>query len=246
MTGPKNLAHMRDVCTLTKRVLDYITPHVVAGITTNKLNELCEDYTQSLGAESAPLNYHGFPKSICTSVNHVVCHGIPDERVLKNGDIVNIDVTLKKMYDGVYHYGDSSRMFLIGDVAKRQQYLCTITKQCLDEAIKIVKPGQKFSEIGRIIETIARQSGFSVVREYCGHGIGTEFHMEPQILHYVNDLPDIMEEGMTFTIEPMLNEGGATTVLLEDGWTVITKDKKKSAQYEHTVLVTGDGYEVLT
>ena len=242
----KNLDHMRDICSLTSQVLDYISPFVVAGVTTNRLNDLCEEYTRLLGTESAPLNYHGFPKSICTSVNHVICHGIPDDIPLKDGDIVNIVVTLKKQYDGVYHYGDSSRMFLIGNVKRRHVYLCEVTKRCLDEAIKIVKPGEKFSEIGRIIESIANQSGFSVVREYCGHGIGTEFHADPQILHYKNDMTIVMEEGMTFTIEPMLNEGKSSSILLEDGWTVIAKDRKFSAQYEHTVLVTNNGYEVLT
>jgi methionyl aminopeptidase len=246
MNDSKNIEHMRDICSLTKQVLDHISPFVVAGVTTNRLNDLCEEYTRSLEAESAPLNYHGFPKSICTSVNHVICHGIPDDIPLKDGDIVNIDVTLKKQYDGVYHYGDSSRMFTIGNVKRRHVYLCEVTKRCLDEAIKIVKPGQKFSEIGRTIEAIAVQSGFSVVREYCGHGIGTEFHMAPQILHYRNDLDDVMEEGMTFTIEPMLTEGKASNLLLEDGWTVITKDRKFSAQYEHTILITRSGYEVLT
>lgn len=242
----KNVDSMKDVCRLTRMVLDYISPFVVEGVTTNKLNDLCEDYTRSLGAESAPLNYHGFPKSICTSINHVVCHGIPDDAPLKSGDIVNVDVTLKKKYDGIYHFGDSSRMFLIGDVKRRHEYLCEVTKLCLEEAVKICGPGKKFSDIGKRIESIATQSGFSVVREYCGHGIGTEFHMEPQILHYKNDSDDVMMEGMTFTIEPMLNEGKNGTKLLEDGWTVITKDKKFSAQYEHTVLITKDGYEVLT
>jgi methionyl aminopeptidase len=242
----KNIDAMRDVCSLTKSVLDYITPFVVEGVTTNHLNDLCENYTKSLGAESAPLNYLGFPKSICTSVNHVICHGIPDDTPLKDGDIVNIDITLKKKYNGVYHYGDSSRMFCIGNVKRRHQYLCEVTKLCLDEAIKVVGPGKKFNEIGKKIESIASQSGFSVVREYCGHGIGTEFHMEPQILHYKNDIDGSMEDGMTFTIEPMLNEGKSSTVLLDDKWTVITKDKKFSAQYEHTILITKDGYEVLT
>lgn len=242
----KNIEAMRDVCSLTRQVLDYITPFVVEGVTTDYLNNLCEDYTRSIGAESAPLNYHGFPKSICTSVNNVVCHGIPNNIVLKDGDIVNIDVTLKKKYHGVYHFGDSSRMFLIGNVKRRHQYLCEITKLCLDEAIKIIGPENKFSDIGKKIESIATQSGFSVVREYCGHGIGTEFHMEPQILHYKNDGNEIMKEGMTFTIEPMLNEGKSTVVVLDDGWTVVTKDKKFSAQYEHTVLITKSGYEILT
>ena len=218
----KNNDSMRDVCLLTKQVLDYITPFVVEGVTTNQLNDLCENYTQSLGAESAPLHYLGFPKSICTSVNHVVCHGIPNDIPLKNGDIVNIDVTLKKKYNDIYHYGDSSRMFLVGNVKRRHQYLCEVTKLCLDESIKVIGPGKKFSEIGKKIESIATQSGFSVVRDYCGHGIGTEFHTEPQILHYKNIVEDVMEEGMTFTIEPMLNEGKLDTVLLEDKWTVVT------------------------
>lgn len=242
-----NIDAMRDVCGLAKQLLDYISPFVVAGITTNELDRLCEVYTVNiLQAESAPLNYEGYPKSICTSINKVVCHGIPDETQLKEGDIVNIDVTVKKMYDGVYHYGDTSKMFMIGRVHPRHKFLCEITLESLNRAIEIVKPGVPFSKIGHTIEKIAKNAGFSVVRDFCGHGIGTEFHTQPQILHYSNNLPGVIESGMIFTIEPMLNEKDSKTKILEDKWTAITRDGGYSAQYEHTILVTDDGCEVLT
>lgn len=238
---------MRDICSLTKKLLDYISPYVVEGVTTQHINDLCEDYTTTvLYAESAPFNYKGFPKSICTSVNNVICHGIPSDYVLKNGDIINVDVTLKKKYNDVYHFGDSSKMFLIGDVKQRHKYLCDITEKCLYAGIECVKDGNSFSLIGKTIERIAISSGFSVVKEYCGHGIGTEFHMEPSILHYKNDGKQIMKEGMIFTIEPMLNELSSKNKVMSDGWTVKTRDGGYSAQFEHTILVTKNGYEVLT
>lgn len=242
-----NIDAMRDVCSRTARLLDYITPHVVVGITTNQLNELCEQYTLGvLEAESAPLNYKGYPKSICTSKNSVICHGIPDDLPLRNGDIVNVDVTLKKKYNDVYHYGDSSRMFMIGKVHPRHRYLCEITNKALMSAIAVVKNGVLFSEIGRVIENIASNAGFSVVRDFAGHGIGTEFHTAPTVLHYKNNDATVMRSGMIFTIEPMLNERGYKSKTLEDGWTTITRDGGYSAQWEHTILVTDSGCEILT
>lgn len=242
-----NIDAMRDVCSRTKKLLDYITPYVVAGVTTNQLNDMCEKYTTDvLGAESAPLNYKGYPKSICTSKNSVICHGIPDDTPLRQGDIINIDVTLKKKYDGVYHYGDSSRMFMFGKVHPRHRYLCEITYKALMSAIDILKDGVELKEIGRIIESIASSSGFSVVREFAGHGIGTEFHTSPTILHYKNNETEIMRSGMIFTIEPMLNERDHKCKTLSDGWTTITRDGGYSAQWEHTVLITDTGCEVLT
>jgi methionyl aminopeptidase len=243
----KEIENMRVVCNLAKQLLDYISPFVIEGTTTNHLNDLCEEYTVNvLSAESAPLNYHGYPKSICTSINNVVCHGIPNDNKLKNGDIINIDVTIKKLVNGAYFYGDASKMFMIGNVHPRHKFLCQITKECLDNAIKEVKDGALFSKIGEVIEKTATSAGFSVVRDFCGHGIGTEFHTEPQILHYKNDRVEIMNEGMIFTIEPMVNERGYKTKVMEDGWTAITRDGGFSAQYEHTILVTKNGCEVLT
>lgn len=242
-----NVEAMRDVCRRTKLLLDYISPFVQSGITTNQLNDLCEKYTvEVLECESAPFGYKGYPKSICTSKNNVVCHGIPDDIPLKEGDIVNIDVTLKKAYDGVYHYGDSSRMFLIGKVHPRHRYLCEITQQSLMSAINIVKPGVPLNKIGEVIETYARTAGFSVVKDFAGHGIGTEFHCEPTISHCKNNDSRLIQSGMTFTIEPMLNEKSYKTKILEDGWTAITRDGGYSAQWEHTILVTDNGCDILT
>lgn len=242
-----NIDAMRDICSRTKQLLDYITPYVQIGVTTNHLNELCERYTTTvLEAESAPLGYKGYPKSICTSKNSVICHGIPDDVPLRNGDIINVDVTLKKQYDGVYHYGDSSRMFMLGKVHPRHKYLCDITYQCLMEAISVIRDGMQFNMIGNTIERLASSSGFSVVREYAGHGIGTEFHTEPTVVHYKNNDTTVMKTGMIFTIEPMLNERGNKCKTLADGWTVSTRDGGYSAQWEHTVLVTDTGCEILT
>lgn len=242
-----DLIAMRDICRRTRELMDYIGPHVVSGVTTQQLNDLCHEYTVTvLDSESAPLGYHGFPRSICTSVNRVVCHGIPDDTPLRSGDIVNVDVTLKRRYGGVYHYGDMSRMYQIGTVHPRHRYLCEVTQRALNCAIQVVKPGVPFSAVGKTIDRIARSEGFSVVQDFCGHGIGTEFHSAPQILHYDNDLPGVFEPGMTFTIEPMLNERGHKTRVLADGWTAVTRDGGYSAQWEHTLLVTDTGVEVLT
>ncbi len=236
---------MRVAGSLAADVLDMIAPHVVAGTTTNTLNELCAKYTDEVQqAISAPLNYHHFPKSICTSVNNVICHGIPNDTPLKDGDIVNIDITVIK--DG-YH-GDTSKMFLIGEVTPENTRLCRITQEALYVGIKKVKPGVAFGEIGTAIHKFIKKSGrYSIVKEYCGHGIGKEFHEEPQIVHYKNNDKEKIQEGMCFTIEPMINIGKANTVLdKEDNWTVTTLDGKNSAQWEHTLVVTRTGCEILT
>lgn len=246
---------MRVAGRMAAEVLEMIEPHVKEGVTTDELNTLCAKYTDEVqNAISAPLDYHGFPKSICTSVNHVVCHGIPDDTPLKNGDIINIDITVIK--DG-YH-GDTSKMFLIGDVSDENKTLCDITQKSLYLAIEKVRPGLRFSQIGNTIEAFIKEnSKYTIVREYCGHGIGAKFHEDPQIVHYKQKLPinkrrrdavdPIMKEGMCFTIEPMINLGVAKTILdKDDGWTVYTGDNKNSAQWEHTLVVTADGCEVLT
>ena len=241
----EEIKKMRVAGQLATDVLEMIAPHIKAGITTDELNTLCADYTEKVQkAISAPLNYHHFPKSICTSLNHVVCHGIPDQTILKNGDIINLDITVIK--EG-YH-GDTSKMFLIGEVSPEDSRLCRITQEALYVGLKKVKPGATFGEIGTAIQKFIKSKGrYSIVKEYCGHGIGTEFHEEPQIVHYKNNDKDKMEEGMCFTIEPMINIGKASTLLdTEDNWTVYTKDGKKSAQWEHTLVVTKAGCEILT
>ncbi|MGH8489889.1 MAG: type I methionyl aminopeptidase, partial [Gammaproteobacteria bacterium] len=212
--------------------------------TTGELDRLCHDYiVNTLDAIPAPLNYRGFPKSICTSVNHVVCHGIPGEKRLKDGDIINIDVTVIK--EG-YH-GDTSRMFFVGTPALRAKRLVEVCHQCMHIGIGAVRPGARLGDLGFAIQRHAEKHGFSVVREYCGHGIGREFHEEPQVLHYGSrDTGLRLEPGMAFTIEPMINAGRRHVKLLPDEWTVVTKDRALSAQWEHTVLVTGGGCEVLT
>ncbi|MBU2869903.1 type I methionyl aminopeptidase [Colwellia sp. E2M01] len=241
----EEIAKMRIAGKLAADVLEMIGPHVKAGVTTDELNTLCAEYTDKVqNAISAPLNYHDFPKSVCTSVNNVVCHGIPDDTVLKDGDIVNIDVTVIK--DG-YH-GDTSKMFFVGDVSPEDNRLCRITQESLYLALKKVKPGATFGEIGTTIQKFIKKSGrYSIVKDYCGHGIGKVFHEEPQIVHYKNNDKTKMEVGMCFTIEPMINLGRATTVLDKtDNWTVYTADGKKSAQWEHTIVVTPTGCEILT
>ena len=235
---------MRVAGRLAAEVLDMIEPHVRAGITTDELNAVCHEYiVVEQQAIPAPLNYRGFPKSICTSVNHVICHGIPSDRKLKNGDIINIDVTVIK--DGFH--GDTSRMFFVGEPSIRARRLVQICRECLDIGIGLVRPGARLGDIGHAIQKHAEGNGFSVVREYCGHGIGRTFHEEPQVLHYGS--PDTgmeLKPGMTFTIEPMLNAGRKETKLLPDQWTVVTRDRSLSAQWEHTILVTGDGHDILT
>ncbi len=229
---------------LAGEVLQMIRPHVQAGITTNELDRICHDYIVNVQkAIPAPLNYHGFPKSICTSINHQVCHGIPGERKLKNGDVLNIDITVIK---DNYH-GDTSKMFLIGDPPIKARRVAKISLECMRMGIDIVKPGIKIGAIGHVIQQHAESHQCSVVREYCGHGIGLNFHEEPQILHYGKPDTGIeLKPGMTFTIEPMINAGKRHVKLLSDQWTVVTKDHSPSAQWEHTILVTETGHEILT
>jgi len=221
-----------------------IAPHVEPGIATDELDRICHDYiVDTQKAIPAPLNYHGFPKSICTSVNHQVCHGIPGNKKLKNGDIVNIDITVIK--DGFH--GDTSRMFLVGEPSVLARRVVRVSYECMKLGIELVKPGIKLGDIGYAIQHHAEANNCSVVREYCGHGIGRQFHEEPQVLHYGTPGTGLtLEPGMTFTIEPMINAGKRHVKLLPDGWTVITKDRSLSAQWEHTILVTDTGHEILT
>jgi methionyl aminopeptidase len=240
---------MRLAGRLASEVLDYITPFVKPGVTTEQLDKLAHDYMIEVqGTIPAPLNYapggHApYPKSICTSVNHTICHGIPNERALKQGDIVNLDITVIK--DG--WHGDTSRMFVVGEGSIAAKRLCNLTYEAMWRGIAKVKPGIRLGDIGNAIQTFVENQGFSVVREYCGHGIGQRFHEEPQVLHYgrAGTLEEL-KPGMTFTIEPMVNAGKRDIKALPDGWTIVTKDHSLSAQWEHTVLVTETGYEVLT
>lgn len=235
---------MRVAGKLAAETLDYITPFVAPGVTTEKLNTLCHDFIVDRGAIPAPLNYKGFPKSICTSVNHVICHGIPGDKKLLNGDIVNIDVTV--IVDG--WHGDTSRMYFVGDkISVKAKNLVQVTYDSLMRAIDIVKPGTTLGDIGHIIQEYAESHRFSVVRDFCGHGIGQTFHMEPSIVHYGEPGTGLMlEEGMFFTIEPMVNAGKFACKILDDGWTAVTKDRSLSAQFEHTMAVTSDGCEIFT
>lgn len=241
---PAEIEKMRTAGRLAAEVLVMIEPHVKPGVTTAELDRICHEYiVNQQQAIPAPLNYKGFPKSICTSINHVVCHGIPGDKKLKEGDIINIDITVIK--DG-YH-GDTSKMFLLGTPAIRARRLVEITYECMKIGIRSVRPGTHLGDIGYAIQSYAEAQNCSVVREYCGHGIGREFHEEPQILHYgVKGTGMTLEPGMTFTVEPMINIGKRHVKLLPDNWTVVTKDRSLSAQWEHTVLVTEDGYDVLT
>ena len=241
---PAEIEKMRVAGRLAAEVLEMIGAHVKPGVTTNELDRLCHDYIVNVQqAIPAPLNYKGFPKSICTSINDVVCHGIPNDKALKNGDIINIDVTVIK--DG-YH-GDTSKMFYVGDVPEWAKRLCEVTQECLYKGMALVKPGARLGDIGEVIQKHAEKHGYSVVREFCGHGIGAVFHEEPQVLHYGKAGTGMeLKEGMTFTIEPMINQGVAGTRVMGDGWTAKTKDRKLSAQWEHTILVTADGCEVFT
>jgi methionyl aminopeptidase len=235
---------MRVAGKLAADVLTMIEPHVKAGVTTEALDQICHDYIVNVqDAIPAPLNYHGFPKSICTSVNHVICHGIPGNKKLKDGDIINIDITVIK--DG-YH-GDTSKMFFVGKPSILAERLSRVAQECMFLGIEMVEPGVKLGDIGYVIQQHAEKENFSIVREYCGHGIGRVFHEEPQVLHYgTPDTGLTLEEGMTFTIEPMVNAGKRHVRQLPDGWTVVTKDRSLSAQWEHTILVTADGHEILT
>jgi len=249
MTGitiktPEEIEKMRIAGKLAAEVLEMIGPFVKAGTTTDELNSICHEHiVNKQDAIPAPLNYNGFPKSICTSVNHQVCHGIPGAKVLKKGDIINIDVTVKK--DG-YH-GDTSKMFVVGKPPILADRLIKVTQECLYLGMEQIKPGAHFGDIGAVIQKYAEKNRFTVVREYCGHGIGKIFHEPPNVVHY--GIPGTGEEikpGMIFTIEPMINAGRRHVKLLPDQWTVVTKDHSLSAQWEHTILVTETGYEVLT
>jgi len=241
---PEQIEKMRVAGKLAAQVLEMIEPHVVKGITTDELDRICHDYmVNEQKVIPAPLNYHGFPKSICTSVNHVVCHGIPGDKKLKDGDIINVDITVIK--DGFH--GDTSKMFVIGKPNIRAERLCKLTQEALYLGIEQVKPGAQLGDIGYAIETFARKNKLSVVREYCGHGIGEGFHEEPQVLHYGSPGTGlVLKEGMCFTIEPMLNLGKAGTKVLSDKWTVVTRDRSLSAQWEHTLAVTATGAEIFT
>jgi len=240
---------MRTAGRLASEVLDFISPHVKPGVSTAHLDKLCHEYMVNVqGTIPAPLNYappghRPYPKSICTSVNHQVCHGVPGDKILKNGDIVNIDVTVIK--EG--WHGDTSRMFYVGEPSVQARRLCETTYECMWKGIAAVRPGATLGDIGFAIQRHAESNGYSVVREFCGHGIGKRFHEEPQILHYgrANQGPKL-EAGMTFTIEPMINAGKRDIRQLGDGWTIVTADHSLSAQWEHTILVTEDGFEVLT
>jgi methionyl aminopeptidase len=242
--SPDEIAKMRIAGKLAADVLEMIAPHVKAGITTDELDSICHDYiVNEQKAIPAPLNYHGFPKSICTSVNHVVCHGIPANKRLKNNDIINIDITVIK---DEYH-GDTSKMFFIGEPSIEAKRIVKISHDCLLLGIEQVKPGAHLGDIGYAIQHYAESKQCSVVREYCGHGIGRVFHEDPQVLHYgTAGTGEQLDSGMIFTIEPMINIGKRNVKLLKDDWTVVTKDRSLSAQWEHTILVTDSGYDVLT
>ena len=249
LKSPEDLALMKVAGRLASEVLDFIAPHVKPGITTGALDKLCHDYMVEVqGTIPAPLNYappghRPYPKSICTSVNHQVCHGVPGDKVLKNGDIVNIDVTVIK--EG--WHGDTSRMFYVGEPSVQARRLCEVTYECMWKGIAMVRPGAALGDIGSAIQKHAEANGFSVVREFCGHGIGKRFHEEPQILHYGRPGQGLkLVTGMTFTVEPMINAGKRDIRQLADGWTIVTADHSLSAQWEHTVLVTDDAFEILT
>ncbi len=228
---------------LAADTLDEVTSYVKPGVTTNKLDKICYEFIRDNGGYSAPLFYRGFPKSSCTSVNHVICHGIPANKILKEGDIINIDVT--SIVNG--WHGDTSRMFFVGDVSVKSKNLVFAAYDSMMKAISIIRSGINLGDIGETIQKHVEEKGFSVVRDFCGHGIGKIFHMPPNILHYGKKGEGIkLEEGMIFTVEPMINEGVYDTKLLNDGWTAVTRDKTLSAQFEHTIGVTNDGYEIFT
>lgn len=235
---------MKKTCALAASTLDFIGEKLEIGMSTEEINHLCHEFITSHGAYPSPLNYHGFPKSVCTSLNDVICHGIPSKKdILKDGDILNIDVTT---YLNKFH-GDTNRMFLIGNVSDEAKKLVEVTKECTMRGISEIKPGGRLGDIGYAICEYAHDHGYSVVEDYCGHGIGREFHEPPQVLHFGKKGTGVeMKPGMTFTVEPMINLGKKHTKLLKDNWTVITKDGSLSAQFEHTILVTEEGHEILT
>ena len=235
---------MRAAGRLAAETLDFITPHVQPGVTTEDLDRLCHDFIVKHGAVPAPLNYRGFPKSICTSVNHVVCHGIPSEdKRLENGDIINIDVTV--IVDG--WHGDTSRMFFVGEPKIKARRLVEVTYEAMMRGIEVVKPGATLGDIGHAIQSFAEKQRFSVVTDFCGHGLGQVFHDAPSVLHYGRPGTGVkLREGMFFTIEPMINAGRPEVKILQDGWTAVTRDMKLSAQFEHSIGVTATGYEIFT
>lgn len=240
----QEIEKMRVAGKLAGEVLQMIKPHINAGITTNELDKICHDYIVDVQkAIPAPLNYHGFPKSICTSVNHQVCHGIPSDKKLKKGDAINIDITVIK---DEYH-GDTSKMFFVGEPSVAAKRVAQVAHECMKLGIELVKPGARLGDIGHVIQKHAELNNFSIVREYCGHGIGKGFHEDPQVLHYGRaGTGVVLKPGMIFTIEPMVNAGKRDVKLLSDNWTVVTKDHSASAQWEHTILVTETGHDVLT
>ena len=234
---------MRHAGRLAAETLDFIAPYVVPGVTTAELDRLCADFITARGAVNAPMNYRGYPKSVCTSVNHVVCHGIPSDKRLEDGDVLNIDVT--PILDG--WHGDSSRMYYVGKVGVKARKLVEVTYEALMRSIEIVKPGVTLGDIGHVIQSFVEKHRFSVVRDFCGHGLGRIFHEPPNVMHYGNPGEGLaLEQGMLFTIEPMINAGQADTKILADGWTAVTKDKSLSAQFEHSIGVTATGCEIFT
>ena len=240
---PDEFEKLRNAGKISSQCLDFISDKIKPGVKTQEIDDLCVNFLKKHNAVSAPLFYRGFPKSICTSVNHVVCHGIPSEKILKEGDIVNVDIT--SFVDGFH--GDTSRTFCVGKVSVKAKNLVETTKEALERSIKILKPGVYLGDIGFEIQNFVEKKGYSVVRDFCGHGVGRNFHEEPNILHYgKKGTGPKLEEGMVFTIEPMINAGKYETKLLNDGWTAVTKDKLLSAQFEHTVGITNNGYEIFT
>lgn len=247
MIKPKSASEidqMRVSCNLASDTLAMIRDHIKPGISTDELDKICHKYITERGGYPSPLNYHGYPKSICTSLNHVVCHGIPNKKeILKNGDIINVDITVFK---DNYH-GDLSFTFPVGELSESADRLVKTTYECLHKGIDVLKPGVRLGDIGHAIQTHAETNGYSIVRDFCGHGIGTKFHEEPMVLHYGKPgVGTILPVGAVFTIEPMINEGNWKTKTLADGWTAITEDKKLSAQFEHTLTITPNGCEILT
>ena len=235
---------MRKAGKLAAECLDYITPHVKVGVSTGELDELCHEFIVAHNAIPSCLGYHGYPKTVCISINHVICHGIPSfERKLMSGDMLNIDVTVT--LDG--WFGDTSRMYIAGKPSIKAKRLCDVTYECMMRGIDVVKPGAHFGDIGAVIAEYAHKYGYSVVDMFCGHGVGKVFHDEPNVMHIAKaGTGPIMEEGMIFTIEPMINTGGPDALILQDGWTAVTRDKSLSAQYEHSLAVTKDGFEIFT
>ncbi|HLO75495.1 MAG TPA: type I methionyl aminopeptidase [Magnetospirillum sp.] len=241
--GPEDFEGMRKAGRLAAEALDFIGPYVQPGVTTAEIDRLCADFIAERGGISAPLNYRGYPRSICTSVNHVVCHGIPGDKKLEDGDIVNIDVT--PIVDG--WHGDSSRMYYVGKPGVKAKKLVEVTCEALMRGIEVVKPGATLGDIGWAIQSFVEKHRFSVVRDFCGHGLGRIFHEPPNVMHYGKPGHGVvLKEGMFFTIEPMINAGKAETKILADGWTAVTKDKSLSAQFEHSIAVTATGYEIFT